>query len=106
MVVITAAVPAERGALVIQALRKVVDARKDEQEAYYEALLEAESSPDSATPEAGPDGPDDVSAETELPAAGEDEAVGATGLPAGLEFQLSNTSNAMPTRSSRSPSTT
>ena len=91
MVVITAAVPAERGALVIQALQKVVDARKDEREAYYEALLEGESGADAAAPEAAPDGPSDVSAETELPGAGEGEAVGATGLPAGLEFQLSNT---------------
>ena len=37
--VVTAAVPAERGALVVQALQKVVDARKDEQEAYYESVL-------------------------------------------------------------------
>ena len=91
MVVVTAAVPAERGALVIQALQKVVDARKDEREAYYEALLEGDSGADAAAPEAAPDGPSDVSAETELPGAGEGEAVDATGLPAGLEFQLSNT---------------
>ncbi|MCE2462138.1 MAG: hypothetical protein J4F38_15360, partial [Pseudomonadales bacterium] len=39
MLVVTAAVPAERGALVINALRKVVDARMDEREAYYEPLL-------------------------------------------------------------------
>ena len=45
MVVVTAAVPAERGALVIQALKKVVDARKDEREAYYEALLEGRAAP-------------------------------------------------------------
>ena len=37
--VVTAAVPAERGALVVQALQKVVDARKDDQEAYYESVL-------------------------------------------------------------------
>ena len=93
MVVVTAAVPAERGALVIQALRKVVDARKDEREAYYEALLEGESGPDAARPEEAPDGPDDVSAETELPLADacEHEPLGTTGLPAGLEFQLSST---------------
>ena len=50
MVVITAAVPAERGALVIQALKKVVDGRKDEREAYYQALLEGEEQhgPDDA----------------------------------------------------------
>ena len=39
MVVITAAVPAERGALVVEALRKVVDARTDERDAHYESLL-------------------------------------------------------------------
>ena len=39
MVVITAAVPAERGALVIEALQKVVDARADERDAHYESLL-------------------------------------------------------------------
>ena len=37
--VVTAAVPAERGALVVQALQKVVDARKDEQEAYFESVM-------------------------------------------------------------------
>ena len=89
MVVVTAAVPAERGALVIQALQKVVDARKDEREAYYEGLLTGDSSPDPAASEAAPDGPDDVSAETEPPC--EHEPLGATGLPAGLEFQLSST---------------
>ena len=39
MLVVTATVPAERGALVIKALQKVVDARKDEREAYFESLL-------------------------------------------------------------------
>ena len=39
MVVITAAVPAERGALVVEALRKVVDARMDERDAHYGSLL-------------------------------------------------------------------
>ena len=39
MLVVTAAVPAERGALVIKALQKIVDARTDEREAYYQALL-------------------------------------------------------------------
>ena len=42
MLVVTATVPAERGALVINALRKVVDARKDEREAYFESLLAGE----------------------------------------------------------------
>ena len=39
MLVVTAAVPAERGALLIKALQKVVDARTDEREAYYGSLL-------------------------------------------------------------------
>ena len=39
MLVVTAAVPAERGALVINALKKVVDAQMDEREAYYEPRL-------------------------------------------------------------------
>ena len=95
MVVITAAVPAERGALVIQALKKVVDARKDEREAYYEALLEGELRHGSAAAEEEPHGPGDVSAETESPVADacEHEPLGATGdrLPAGLEFGLSST---------------
>ena len=45
MVVVTAAVPAERGALVVEALRKVVDARTDERDAYYESLLAGERAP-------------------------------------------------------------
>ena len=44
MLVVTAAVPAERGALVINALQKVVDARLDEREAYYESLLAGDRS--------------------------------------------------------------
>ena len=102
MVVITAAVPAERGALVIRALEKVVDGRKDEREAYYQALLAGEdgpgtTAPETVAPEAAPEEEaccaGDVSAEPERPAAGacEDEAPGATGLPAGLEFELSST---------------
>ena len=89
MVVVTAAVPAERGALVIQALKKVVDARKDEREAYHGALLEGER----AAPEEEQHGSADVSAETESPVGGEceHEPLGATGLPAGLEFDLSGT---------------
>ncbi|MYD97598.1 MAG: DUF222 domain-containing protein [Gammaproteobacteria bacterium] len=39
MLVVTAAVPAERGALLIEALQKVVDARTDEREAHYQSLL-------------------------------------------------------------------
>ena len=42
MLVVTAAVPAERGALLIKALQKVIDARKDEREAYFESLLAGE----------------------------------------------------------------
>ncbi len=98
MVVITAAVPAERGALVIRALEKVVDARKDEREAYYEALLEGEggtgtTAPETVAPEAAPEEEAcrarDVSAETERPVA--DEPASAASLPAGLEFELSST---------------
>ena len=39
MLVLTAAVPAERGALVIEALRQVIDGRKDESEARCASLL-------------------------------------------------------------------
>ena len=102
MVVITAAVPAERGALVIRALEKVVDGRKDEREAYYQALLEGESGPATTAPETvSPEGPPeeapyvpgDVSAETERPVADacEHEPASAASLPAGLEFELSST---------------
>ena len=97
MVVITAAVPAERGALVIQALKKVVDARKDEREAYYQALLERETDSGTAAAEEEACAPGDVSAETESPVADACEheplwaQMAATGLPAGLEFGLSST---------------
>ena len=50
MLVITAAVPAERGALVIKALQQVVDGRKDEREAHYESLLSATCRRESAGP--------------------------------------------------------
>ena len=43
MLVITAAVPAERGALVIKALQEIVDARKDEREACHQSALAATS---------------------------------------------------------------
>ena len=49
MLVVTATVPAERGALVINALQKVVDARKDEREAYAESLLPGERGTVSVT---------------------------------------------------------
>ncbi len=39
MLIMTAAVPAERGALVIEALRQVIDGRKDEEEARCASLL-------------------------------------------------------------------
>ena len=48
MLVVTAAVPAERGALLIKALQKVVDGRADEREAYYDSLLTGASGPDAA----------------------------------------------------------
>ena len=52
MVVVTAAVPAERGALVIKALQKVVDARTDERDAYYGSLLAGEPDPATETSDA------------------------------------------------------
>ena len=52
MLVVTAAVPAERGALVINALQKVVDARTDEREAYYGSLLAGEPGPGSVAADA------------------------------------------------------
>ena len=51
MLVVTAAVPAERGALLIKALQKVVDARADEREAYYQALLTRDCDPDETADE-------------------------------------------------------
>ena len=100
MVVITAAVPAERGALVIRALEKVIDARTDEREAYYAALLAGEdgpgnTAPETVAPEAAPEEEAcrarDVSAETERPVAGACEhEPPVTDLPAGLEFELSS----------------
>ncbi len=54
MVVITAAVPAERGALVVEALRKVVDARTDERDAHYESLLAADCARVAAKSDAAP----------------------------------------------------
>ena len=85
MLVITAAVPAERGALVINALQQVVDGRKDESEARHGALLTAACQREAAEPVAdeGSDGapqaestttdvPTDVSAETPADHSGED----------------------------------
>ena len=54
MVVITAAVPAERGALVVEALRKVVDARTDERDAHYESLLTGDCARVAALSDAEP----------------------------------------------------
>ena len=54
MVVVTAAVPAERGALLIEALQKVVDARTDEREAYCQALLAGERGAVAAGADADP----------------------------------------------------
>ena len=51
MVVLTAAVPAERGALVIKALQKVVDGRKDEREAHHESLLAGTCRRETVEPE-------------------------------------------------------
>ena len=55
MLVITAAVPAERGALVIKALQQVVDGGKDEREAYYESRLAATCRQGTAEPAAHED---------------------------------------------------
>ena len=112
MLVVTAAVPAERGALLINALRKLVDERTDERDAHYQSLLAGVGGPDSVSangdlpvddelaPEprapdpvshdehtvVAADGPGDVSAGTacNLPAEGED-------LPASLAFELAST---------------
>ena len=91
MLVITAAVPADRGALLLKALQKVVDVKSDEREAYDQSLLAATNDPGNAVADAAPaaaerengtagaaamaqDGqpqhtPGDVSAEAECPAA-------------------------------------
>ena len=55
MLVITAAVPAERGALVIKALQQVVDGGKDEREAYYQSVLPATCRRETAEPAADGD---------------------------------------------------
>ena len=55
MLVITAAVSAERGALVIKALQQVVDGGKDEREAYYESRLAATCRQGTAGPAAHED---------------------------------------------------
>ena len=55
MLVITAAVPAARGALVIKALQQVVDGRKDEREAYYQSVLPATCRRETAEPVADGD---------------------------------------------------
>ena len=47
MLVVTAAVPAERGALLINALQKVVDERRDERDAHYQSLLAAVGGPET-----------------------------------------------------------
>ena len=55
MLVVTAAVPAERGALLIKALQKVVDGRIDEREANHESLLAATCRRGTAEPAADED---------------------------------------------------
>ena len=47
MLVVTAAVPAERGALLIIALQKIVDARADERDTHYQSLLAGVCGPDA-----------------------------------------------------------
>ena len=58
MLVITAAVPAERGALVIKALQEVVDARRDEREAHHQSALAATCRRGTAGPAADEDAED------------------------------------------------
>ena len=68
MLVVTATVPAERGALVINALQKVVDARRDEREAYSESLLGGEGGATALTEDAEPaaaESADGATADTE-----------------------------------------
>ena len=74
MLVITAAVPAERGALVINALQQVVDGRKDASEARHAALLRVGTADAAAEEgsEAAADASTDVSAETPADHSGED----------------------------------
>ncbi|MCY3621252.1 MAG: HNH endonuclease [Gammaproteobacteria bacterium] len=65
MLVVTAAVPAERGALVIKALQKVVDARKDEREAYFESVLAEDCRAVAPTGDAEPAAADGETADAE-----------------------------------------
>ena len=58
MLVITATVPAERGALVIKALQEVVDARRDEREAHHQSALAATCRRGTAGPAADEDAED------------------------------------------------
>ena len=67
MLVITAAVPAERGALVIKALQQVVDGGKDECEAHHASLLSPACGGETAEPAENAEShrvPADVSEET------------------------------------------
>ena len=71
MLVITAAVPAERGALVINALQQVVDGRRDEREARDGAWLAAMGQKGTAEPAA-----DDGSGEAPAERAGTEDGNG------------------------------
>ena len=64
MLVVTATVPAARGALVINALQKVVDARKDEREAYSESMLPGDRGAVSVKSPAEPADTDAAAGET------------------------------------------
>ena len=55
MLVITAAVPAERGALLIKALQEVVDVKMDEREAHHQSLLATTCHRGTAEPAADED---------------------------------------------------
>ena len=79
MLVVTAAVPAERGALVINALQKVVDARMDEREAYFQVPLAGVRDPDADPADANLEGAELVAEPTEPVA---DEQTNGSGLVA------------------------
>ena len=90
MVVVTAAVPAERGALVINALQKVVDARADERDAHYESLLAGDCARVAAMSDAEPADARFATGPTEPGPAGNDGTNGTAAASAG-EGQHANT---------------
>ena len=101
MVVVTAAVPAERGALVIQALQKIVDARTDEREAYYESLLAGERDPGTVAAEAEPADADLADAELDAEPTEPESAADDIAEPTASEGVANDTTNG----SGKAPST-